>query len=234
MKLRPDQASLLAAAAVTFAVWAVPWLRPIGLPLQYLNTIIHELCHAFATVLTGGGVGVINVYADGSGVTESYGGALPVIASAGYMGTALVGTALVAGSRTVASARQALTLAGVLVTAGCGIWLRADLIGLLAALVWILAFFLALRAPDGDWIRWVGQFLGIQLALTSVQAFQALFAVAHAGEHSDALLMEEATRIPAVFWATVWLGISLTGICFGLYRAWTAPKPKRERMPWES
>lgn len=227
MRLRPDQTSLLAAGGVTLALWALPWLRPLGLPLEYLNTIFHELCHAFATVLTGGGVAVIFVFADGSGVTETYGGIGPVISTAGYVGTALIGSALVAGSRTIDMAKQSITFAGIILTAGCGIWLRGEFIGLLAGLFWILLFFLAIRAEVGEWIRWVGQFLGLQLALSSVKAFSPLFTAVHMGEHNDALNMQEYTGIPGMFWASLWMLISLAGIGVGLWRAWGNAQPIR-------
>ncbi|MBX3095346.1 MAG: M50 family metallopeptidase [Fimbriimonadaceae bacterium] len=227
MRLRPDQSSLLAAGAVTFAIWAFPILRPLGLPLEFLNTLFHELCHAFATVLTGGGVAVIYVFADGGGVTQTYGGFGPAISSAGYVGTALIGSGLVAGSRTRDSAKQSIMSSGIILTAGCGIWLRGELVGLLAGLFWILLFFLAVRAKSGDWIRWVGQFLGLQLALSSVQAFSPLFAAVHMGQHNDALNMQEFTGIPGMFWASIWMLLALAGIGFGLWRAWGNAQPIR-------
>jgi len=109
MKLRADQSSLLGATALALALQWVPILRPLSLPFIYLNTHLHELMHAIATVLTGGMAGRIEVYADGSGVTLSAGGFMPIIASAGYMGSMLAGTGLLMASRTPESARKAKT-----------------------------------------------------------------------------------------------------------------------------
>ena len=90
MQLRKDQSILLIAGVLSLAIWLLPLLRPILLPLQYYNTHVHELAHALATVLTGGAVEYVSVFANGGGVTLSAGGFGPLIASAGYVGSAIV------------------------------------------------------------------------------------------------------------------------------------------------
>ena len=67
MRLRRDQWTLLGASLASVALWATPLLRPFALPLIYLNTHIHELCHAVTTIATGGAVENIIVLGDGSG-----------------------------------------------------------------------------------------------------------------------------------------------------------------------
>ncbi|MCH8979868.1 MAG: M50 family metallopeptidase, partial [Armatimonadetes bacterium] len=111
MALRKDQRLLIWASVASLAVWAVPYLRPVLLPLIFYNTHIHELCHALAAVVTGGSVEFIKVNANGSGVTHTLGGSPFLLATSGYVGSAIVGGLLIFGSRTVEGARKMLWVA---------------------------------------------------------------------------------------------------------------------------
>ena len=55
---------------------------------------IHEFCHAFATIITGGNVHQIMLYQQGGHALTS-GGFFPLIAISGYIGTTLIGAILI-------------------------------------------------------------------------------------------------------------------------------------------
>ena len=94
--MKPQQIGILVAGAVTLLLWLVPGAHLILLPLQYLDTHLHEMSHALATVFTGGSVETIQVYGNGSGVTQSLGvHHWVIVASAGYVGASLIGAALI-------------------------------------------------------------------------------------------------------------------------------------------
>ena len=228
MKLRADQSSLLGASALALALQWVPMLRPLSLPFIYLNTHIHELMHAVATVLTGGVAARIEVYADGSGVMYSAGGFMPIIASAGYMGSMLVGTGLLMASRTPESARKAIGARVAILAVGSLLWLRGDLVGLLTALAWLAGLTVILKRADAGAVRWTGQFVGLLLILASWDAFRTLWAVSQTGSHSDAMNMQMSTGIPAIFWAGFWALLSVAATVWGLVQAWTNPQLKRK------
>lgn len=228
MKLRADQSSLLGATALALALQWVPILRPLSLPFIYLNTHLHELMHAIATVLTGGMAGRIEVYADGSGVTLSAGGFMPIIASAGYMGSMLAGTGLLMASRTPEAARKAIGALVAVMAVGSLLWLRGDLVGLLTALAWLAALTVILKRADAGAVRWTGQFVGLLLVLASWDAFRVLFAVSQTGSHSDAMSMQMSTGIPAVFWAGFWALLSVAATIWGLIQAWKSPQSVRK------
>jgi hypothetical protein len=221
MALRRDQTILLWACVAALAVWVVAPLRFLLLPLIYYNTHIHELCHALATVLSGGSVGAVEVYASGSGATFSRGGSLFLIASAGYVGSTIVGGLMVFGSRTWESARRMLWVAFWFLAVGMALFVRGDVVGVLSGFAWLAALGAGARWLKGDGAVFATQFLGAQLCLTSAHSFFVLLQIS-AGNlgHSDAANMQDATGIPAILWAVGWLAFSLFVVGLGLHRAW--------------
>ena len=67
--LKRDRSTLLSAGGACLVAWVVPVLGYLMLPIEYLNTHIHELFHAIAAVGTGGRADKILVFPDASGVT---------------------------------------------------------------------------------------------------------------------------------------------------------------------
>lgn len=224
MALRRDQSTLLAATAVSVAVWVIPIVRPLMLPLIYLNTHIHELCHAVTALVTGGHVSYIAVHADGSGVTPVSGGSLLLTASAGYVGSALVGGLMIAFSRTPKQATNMVWLAFGFIVASMLLFVRGDMIGILSGLFWILALAMMAKKLTGPNIVFAAQFIGMQLALTSLQSFLVLLKLTSATEvHSDAEILYRVTGIPSFAWALGWsiFGLALVGV--SLHSAWKSP-----------
>lgn len=226
--MRRDQKSLILAALVAFLLWAVPLLRPIGLPLIYLNTHIHELSHALMALATGGQVRMIQVFADGSGVTPVAGGSLLLTASAGYVGSTLVGALILAVSRTPKSAKQMLWLTFGFLLVSMVVFVRGDLVGIGSGIVWIAALAVMARNLKGEHAVFAAQFLGLELALTSLQAFLVLLKITTQSEqHSDALILEQVSGIPAFVWATGWSLLGVVAIVLSLVSAWKPPARKQ-------
>ena len=226
--MKKDQKLLLLIAAASVAVWFVPALNWLVMPLTYLNTHLHEFCHAVAAELTGGQAMHILVHADGSGVTPSRGGVLIAIASAGYVGTAVLGGLFVLVASTAKRARHLML--GLAVTLGFSVLLfvRGDLVGLASGVLWAATFAILWFRGQPTALRWVGQFIGVQLCLTSLQSFSVLIrASTVSGINSDASIMQDATGVPAVFWAVLWAGIALAVVVTTLYGAWHA-KPSQD------
>ncbi|MGB5038296.1 MAG: M50 family metallopeptidase, partial [Blastocatellia bacterium] len=78
---------VLAASALTFILWFIPFVGLILYPIRVFVTYVHELCHAFAAVLTLGWPMGIQIFMDTSGVTHTLGGSSLAISSAGYVCT---------------------------------------------------------------------------------------------------------------------------------------------------
>ncbi|MBS1724908.1 MAG: M50 family metallopeptidase [Armatimonadetes bacterium] len=229
MALRRDQTTLIYASIAALALWVVPVVRILALPLIYLNTHVHELCHAVTGLATGGQVEHILVFTDGSGVTPIFGGNVLLEASAGYVGSALVGGILIAMARDERGAKAALcTLFGFL-AGSMLLFVRGDMVGVLSGIFWVPVLGLLAAKLRGHASTFAAQFLGVQLALTSLQSLLVLLKVTVSPEpRSDALILQQISGLPAVVWAAGWSVLGLFMIGASLAIAWRpARKGKR-------
>jgi hypothetical protein len=81
---------LIALTAVVFALWQ----NSLVIPLKIFVVFLHEFSHAIATLLTGGKVLELSVSAQQGGFVTSQGGNGFIIATAGYLGSLLLGSLL--------------------------------------------------------------------------------------------------------------------------------------------
>lgn len=227
--LRPHQTALLSAAVVSAIVMAVPVLQSALLPLMYLNTHVHELCHAIATQSTGGVVAGdgMRVFANGSGVTPAMGGNTAILASAGYLGASLVGMLILMTGRTEKSARVVLRTMAIVMGIGMVAWLRGDAIGVASGTFWVVALLGIAQYAKGMTLLTLTQFVGVQQCLNSINSVFDLFQISARTEmHSDAKIMQAHFALPAVFWAGMWCLISVALLTLGLRKAWSTPRMK--------
>ena len=96
----------LLAFVVALVLWQFKPLSPVVYPLRLFVTFIHELGHGVTAVVTGGEFHKFEVKSSGAGVAWSRGGFRPVIISAGYVGTAIFGAALLLISNRAARPRH--------------------------------------------------------------------------------------------------------------------------------
>lgn len=218
--LRPHQATMLGAGAVSLILWATPVFGLLLLPLQYLNTHLHELCHALAALASGGSVGRIEVFANGSGVTLASGLAI-VVNPAGYLGATIVGGLMIAFGRSERGAATTLRVVGAALAISLLLWVRGDAVGLISGVFWIGALFGLPHLLTGRQLVFTTQLLGMQQCLASVQALYVLFRVsAYPGMESDASNMARASGIPAIVWAVLWGALGIGVLWFTLRSAW--------------
>ncbi|MBX3111127.1 MAG: M50 family metallopeptidase [Fimbriimonadaceae bacterium] len=219
--VRPGQWALLGAGAASVALWAVPPLRFLLWPLTLFNTHVHELCHALAALATGGQVEHILVRPDGSGVTPVMGGNLLVLASAGYLGSAVVGGLMIAFARTEKSSRAVMATVGAMLGLSMLLFVRGELAGLAMGAFWTAAFLAGAKFLRKDAAVFVARFMGMQLGLTALQAVTVLLRLSTSSEAmSDAKILEQASLVPAVFWALGWAACAVVALWLGLRSAW--------------
>jgi hypothetical protein len=226
---------MIFAGVATVLLWAIPMIQVLTLPLVYLNTHIHELCHAFAALGTGGSVAGITVFHTGSGVTLSrLNGWLPavIVSSAGYLGAALVGAAMIVFGKSRTAARNILWGTGAVLLVSLVVWTHGDSIGVMSGLFWALTLWASARFLRGDGPVFAVQFLGLQQC---VNAFQSLFTLlkisAFTEGQSDARILGSLTGLPAVLWSLVWILLSLM-LMFTAFRvAWQGGPLRPRRSP---
>ncbi|KPL81169.1 M50 family metallopeptidase [Herpetosiphon geysericola] len=209
--LRNNELWIAIAIAVTSTIIArLPVLHWLVYPFELFNTFVHELGHGFATLLTGGKFDRFEVYANGEGVAWTAGGIRWIVASAGYLSSALVGGALLILSARGISANRVTLIIGIALFVLCGLFVR-NLFGILVGVVLAGAFIAASYKLALHLNEWLLLILGVQTILNALDSLWDLLRLSSYRRHvtSDALIMQQATGVPAILWALVWSGIAL-------------------------
>ncbi len=98
----------LLLAVVALALWDTPAVKPFRVFVVW----IHEMGHASMAIATGGEVAELRVRWNESGHVISRGGIFPLISSAGYVGSAVLGALLIYAGRWLSAQRILLGLIG--------------------------------------------------------------------------------------------------------------------------
>jgi hypothetical protein len=206
------------AAAVSLIVSLTPWSQILLYPFKLFTTWVHECSHALMTILVGGRVRSIAIQPDTSGLTLSL---VPVgrvagglVASAGYLGAAVVGCLLMAATRVKKWARPILLSLGTCMLFTLIVWMRNPF-GFAVVLAWGVALVALAREGTGNVARFVLSLLAIQVALNSVYDIRVLFLIDRG--RSDAATMARLFLLPSWIWATTWMLMSVAMLGWTLW-----------------
>lgn len=224
-----QQSALALAVAISFLLYLIPFGYLLLAPIMFYNTIIHEISHALAALMTGGQVHYIRINADSSGAALLSGGWMLFIASAGYLGAALFGALCIVFSKNADSARIVLMTQAALLLLCLLIWIRGDAIGIAVTILWITALAMAGWFTKGNLTVFLAQFLGVLQCLASVQVLGELLP----GNQglNDAQLASDLTGIPASVFAVTWMTMALALGYLALARVWRLPPWRRPSKP---
>jgi hypothetical protein len=208
-----------AAVAVSLIVSLTPWAPFILYPFRLFSTWVHECSHALMTVLVGGRVMAITIDPDSSGLTHSLVPAGRVarglVASAGYLGAAVVGCLLMAATRVAKWAPVILRSLGVCMLLTLAFWMR-NLFGFGVVLAWGVALVTLAGRGTANAPRFLLSLLAIQVALNSVYDIRVLFLIDRGP--SDAATMARLFLLPSWVWATSWMLISIAMLSATLWK----------------
>jgi hypothetical protein len=224
--LKPHQVAIAGAALLSLVLWAIPGLHFAMLPLQYLNTHLHEMCHAIVATATGGQALKIVVRPDGSGVTPILGGNTVLEASAGYIGATIIGALIMWFGRSERSARMTLRVVSVALALSVVVWVRGEnastfFFGIGSGIAYVLVLWAVSTWMKGPSLLFTTQFIGVQQCLNSVQSLYVLLSLSAFTEtQSDAMLLQDATHVSALIWAVFWCTFSVLTVGFVLRKAW--------------
>jgi hypothetical protein len=191
-------------------------------PFKIIATWIHELSHGIMMLVTGVGFDRMDLFPDGSGL--SYARSLPspvqeaVIAPAGYMGTPLLGAAMLVAGQRARGARWSLAIVGAAMAA-CALVVVSNPFGQTAiAVIGAVVLGVALLAPARVAIG-AAMLLAGQMCVNAVLDLRVLFRPVMVVDGkiergSDADAMAETTLGTdspwgARLWALLWLLWSL-------------------------
>ena len=223
---RPQAMTLLVAAALYIILWFIPFAEILTYPFRLFVTFIHEGGHAIAALLTGNSVGSLSVALNASGETYTTKGGLisqTLVASSGYLGSMAYGALLLVLIRKAIAARVVLIGSAVIVFAltiiyglFAPIFTWGALSGVpftfVAGTLLSIGLIAVARFARPRVATFFVSFLAVQCVLNALLDLKTVFFLSSPfapGAPTDAVNMANATGVPALFWATLWIVISL-------------------------
>jgi hypothetical protein len=194
-------------------------------PFTIFVTFIHEGSHALAALLTGNSVESLSVAMNASGETYTTRGGLLsqiFVSSAGYLGAMTYGALLLFLIRRAVAARVVLLGSAAFIfalTLIYGLWkplTNAAWAGipftLAAGVLLSLGLVLLARYASARVASFFVSFLAVQCVLNALLDLKEVFfasAPFSVGRKTDALNMANATGVPAIVWAFLWITLSI-------------------------
>jgi hypothetical protein len=200
-------------------LWRVPILKLLFYPFQLFNTFIHELCHGFVALLTGGGFRFMLIHQNTDGVANIRGGKLGIVATAGYLGSVVVSGLFIQLPTALTPAPLILIWMGITLMVMCVFFVR-NLFGLISGIALSVALVGAGRILDDYAARLVLVVFAIEMPLVAMHSLWILVRISlqpvRPDRFSDAHQLHKITGIPPVIWAVLWylvgLGIILVAV----------------------
>jgi hypothetical protein len=240
---RPQATLLLTAAALSILLWFIPFAEVLTYPFRLFVTFIHEGGHALAALVTGNTVESLSIATNASGETYTTQGGLfsqMLVSSAGYIGSMLYGVTLLMMIRRAVAARVVLIASAVLIfllTIIYGVFKPfasgAALSGIpftfVAGTLLTLGLVAVARFANSRIATFFLSFLAVQCVLNALLDLKTVFFLSTPfgpSLPSDAVNMANATGIPALVWASIWIAVSL-GILFLTMRLYVTGRKKQ-------
>ncbi|KAI0303299.1 peptidase M50B-like-domain-containing protein [Multifurca ochricompacta] len=196
-------------------LWHVPYLNFIIYPFKLLTVGFHEMSHAFMGVLTCAHIHSIELDPDEGGATSMSGGIPWLTLPAGYLGSGLIGAALIAcGFDTSASKVASLVLAAFFIFTLW--WARRNLLTwvLLLGMSGLIVLFWFLKG--GEALRYLVLFIGV-MSCMYVLWDVIDDTIARKVNSSDASAFARICGcFPSQVWGVIWLFIAFVFFILGL------------------
>ena len=191
------------------------WQTPVMIPLKILVVFLHELAHALMTLLTGGSVISLSVSPQQGGLVVSAGGNRFLTLTAGYLGSLVIGVAVLLVALRTRADRTVMGIFGVLMLVVAALYIRT-----LFALAFTIGTGFAMLAMARFLPRQVNDLALRVIGLTSmIYVPYDIFSdtIARSALRSDARMLAEEFGGTTMIWGAIWLVISL-GVIFWCLR----------------
>jgi hypothetical protein len=212
--------ALVAALLASLLLWNLPMGGLLLYPFKLLVTWLHEMSHGVVMLLSGAGFSRLEIYRDTSGIAYAVSGTGPAgraaIASAGYMGAALLGASLLMLGQSRRAARGVLLGLAAALLVSLIFWVRNDF-GITVIAIGAGACLVIAWLPGERVALFLVNFIAAQACINAVLDIRVLFRpqLVINGEvvgSSDAHNMAQNTIGTHWMWAAIWLGFSF--LCF--------------------
>ena len=225
---RPQAKTLLFAAAISIALWFIPYAEILAYPFRIFVTFIHEGGHAIAALLTGNSVMSLSVSMNGAGETyTTQGGTFSqmFVSSAGYLGAMAFGAVMLVLIRRAAAARVILFVSAFLILfltfvfgflkpifSGPGSsWWNVPFT-FVAGVVLSLGLYAIGRWTSERVALFIVSMIAVQCILNALLDLKTVFFLSSpfaTAVPNDAVNMYNATGVPAIFWSLLWIAVAL-------------------------
>ena len=209
----------------------------VMVPIEFLDTVLHEMGHALFCVATGGTVHGLTIVGDGAGhagLTFTSGGIPFIYNQTGYLGTTLFGCLMLWLGRGRAACRAVLIALGLLIAVVSLLFMTRTLnqaayanqaVGsIFTGLALAAALILAGAKLSDRLAQYLLLFLGVQISLGAVNdvIWLAKLSLGMVGSYgfTDATNQAQLTHLPAAFWSVLWAVLSLLMLFFTLKLAY--------------
>ena len=208
------------ALLASLLLWNLPFGGLVLFPFKLLATWLHEMSHGMLMLLTGAGFSHLEIYRDTSGIAFAQRGVgglgRAAIASAGYMGAALLGGFMLVLGQSGRRARGILVGFAVALALSLVFWVRNDFGMSAVAIAALICAAVARFAPESVALVLVN-FVAAQACINAVLDIRVLFrpTLVINGEVvrvSDAHNMAAASFGSHWLWAGIWLGFSFISL----------------------
>jgi len=220
---------ILAALITAILLPVIPIVNLLDYPFRLLITIVHELGHGVAALITGGGFRNFTIAPDGSGLAYTAGGWRMVIIPAGYLGVAIFSAVLFRLGGNQKTSRWALGIIGGAMLVLSLIFGRpgaasiqavaGSVLGMVFGVIFGALFLRLAFKASAELITFFIHFIAVKAAL---EAFNDIFVViglaSNPGIRTDAQSMAELTHIPAIIWGGVWVVFAAVVIGAAVWR----------------
>lgn len=195
------------------------WETPVVYPIKLFTVLIHEISHGIMAILTGGSVTAIHFAFDLSGITTTKGGNTILIASAGYLGSLIIG-ALFFISANKLTFQKWLTLIVASIITITAVNVMQNGLQIFFSLIIALGIFLAPRLINIKYSSLLFKFLGLTSCFyVIVDIKQDLLTLSL--RETDTQILEYLTGFPAFLIGLIWFVISVTIVFFLLRKSYS-------------
>jgi hypothetical protein len=240
---RPQAMTLLIAATISVLLWFIPYAEVLTYPFRIFVTFIHEGGHALAALLTGNSVASLSVATNASGETYTTQGGLisqVLISSSGYLGSMAFGALLLVLIRKTIAARIVLLGSGLFIFALTIIFGLIKPIfswaptwsgipfTLVAGTTIAAGLILIARFASARVATFFVSFLAVQCVLNALFDLKTVFFLSTPfapAVPTDAVNMANATGIPSLLWAGIWIALAV-GILWFAMRMYVSGRDK--------
>lgn len=199
---------ILAIALLSVLLWNTMWVYPVKL----FVVLLHEISHAIAAIISGGSVIEISITESLGGQTVTMGGSPLVIASTGYLGSLMFGSALFISSYNRKASIWVCTIISALLILFAANYLVSS-IGIIISILFAIYLYISPRYVNYTVHSYLVKTLGLISCLYVITDIKDdLLTLSY--RLTDAQIVSEITGIPAVLWGMLWFAVSAVVIYY--------------------